>query len=281
VWSALEYGVHSAFITAVLRGAVKRVLAGSGLDAFGRINPPPAEAAPDDEPLRVALDQVLDDLEREGRALGAVARAADADQWSRVGERTGRPPVRADSILLHAVHDASHHQMDLGRGLSALGLGAIRAGGGRGRVAQVNTSTGGVPKHAVDQVDVARDGLAGDHQADDKHHGRPFQAVCLWSTDAIAELRAAGHRVDPGSVGENFTVDGLDWAVLRPGARVRVGSCLLELSFPAVPCKKQAQWFTDGDFSRLAYENNPRWTRWYAWVREPGSVTTNDEVLIV
>ena len=63
-------------------------------------------------------------------------------------------------------------------------------------------------------------------------------------------------------------------SALRPGARLRVGSSLLELSFPAIPCEKQARWFDDHDFSRLAYENNPQWTRWYAWVREPGFTST-------
>jgi len=282
VWSALEYGVHSAFTTAVLRRSIERVLAGDVWNATDRINPHRSHASPDDNPLVVGLDQLLDDLEREGRHISAVAHAARADRWGRRAERAGRPPVGADSILFHAVHDASHHQMDVGRGLSALGLGAARSCGGRnGRVAQINTSAGGVPKSPVDEVNIEYDGLAGDRQADEKHHGRPFQAVCLWSTDAVAELNAAGHHVFAGSVGENFTVDGLDWTSLRPGTRLRVGSSLLELSFPAVPCQKQAQWFTDRDYKRLAYENNPRWTRWYAWVREPGSVATSDEVLIV
>lgn len=282
VWSALEYGVHSVFATAVLRRSLERVLAGDAWNATDRINPPRAHASPDDDPLSVERDRLLDDLEREGRNMAAVAHAAGADGWRRRAERAGRPPVPADFIFFHAVHDASHHQMDVGRGLSALGLGAVCAGRGRvGRVAQINTSAGGVPKRHVDRVDVASDGLVGDRQADEKHHGRPFQAVCLWSTDAIADLTAAGHHVFAGSVGENFTIDGLDWTTLRAGARLRVGSGLLELSFPAVPCRKQAQWFADRDFSRLAYENNPQWTRWYAWVREPGSVATSDEVLVV
>jgi MOSC domain-containing protein YiiM len=282
VWSALEYGVHSSLATSVLRGSLERLLSGGAWNATDRINPPRAHASPDDQPLVIGFDQMLEDIEREGREMAAAARGAEADAWDTRAERAGRPPVRADSILLHAVHDASHHQMDVGRVLSSLGLGAIFAARDRpGRVTQINTSQGGVPKSPVDQVDIEWDGLAGDRQADEKHHGRPFQAVCLWSADALADLIAAGHHVFAGSVGENLTVEGLDWSSLRSGARLRVGSSLLELSFPAVPCGKQAQWFTDRDFSRLAYEKNPRWARWYAWVREPGSVATRDEVLIV
>jgi MOSC domain-containing protein YiiM len=254
VWSALEYGAHTASVTAAHREAIEGV--GSSPAAAG-------------DPALIGLDEVLDDLEREGRDLAAVAHDVDAD-------------LRAQAIVLRAVHDASHHQMDVARGLSALGLGAVVAVGGRaGRVAQLNISSGGVPKSAVDATEITTDGLVGDRQADRKHHGRPFQAVCLWSTDAIADLTAAGHHVRPGSVGENVTVEGLDWTALRPGARLRVGTSLLELSYPAIPCQKQAQWFSDRDFTRLAYERNPQWTRWYAWVREPGSAATGDDVVAV
>lgn len=282
VWSVLEYGVHSARTTSVLRGSLERVLAGAAWHATDRINPPRADASPDDVPPQISVDQLLDDIAREGRELADVARAAAAHTWERRAERAGRPPARADAILLHAVHDASHHQLDVGRVLSSLGLGTVLAtGSGVGRVQQLNISGGGVPKRPIEQATVDWDGLAGDRQADERHHGRPFQAVCLWSTEALADLRADGHRVFPGSVGENVTIEGLDWSTLRAGARLRAGSTLLELSFPAVPCQKQAQWFADGGFGRLAYERNRSWARWYAWVREPGSVATGDEVRII
>jgi len=282
VWSVLEYGVHSASTTATLRATLERVLAGDAPSPTERLNPPRVQASPNDAPLAVHADDVLDDLEREGRDLSAVAQEIDEETWAGRLARPGGEAVRVDRILFHAVHDASHHQMDVGRGLSSIGSAAARAREGRtGRVAQINSSGGGVPKQPVDRVDLTWDGVVGDHQADRKHHGRPFQAVCLWSTDAIADLSAAGHHVFAGAVGENFTVDGLDWRTLRPGTRLRAGSGLLELSFPAVPCQKQAQWFDDRDFTRLAYENNPQWTRWYAWVREPGAVATDDAVLIV
>ena len=281
VWSALEYGVHSAFVTAVLRRSLERVLDGDAWTSTDRVNPPRTQASPDDDPLRVPIDRMLDDIERESRDLAAVVRDAGPG-WDRAAARPDRPPVDASSVLLHAVHDASHHQMDVGRVLSRLGLGAVGSAGPHvGRVAQVSTSAGGVPKLPVESADVTTQGLAGDHQADGRHHGRPFQAVCLWSTEAVTDLSAAGHGVFAGAVGENLTIEGLEWSTLRPGARLRIDSTLLEVSYPAVPCAKQARWFADGDFTRLAYERNPRWSRWYAWVREPGSVSTGDEVLVV
>jgi len=185
--------------------------------------------------------------------------------------------VQADAGLLHAIHDATHHWLDVGRGLAALDVGTPAA---TGRVAQVNTSDGGVPKRAVPRATVGRRGLEGDRQAERLHHGRPFQALCLWSTEVIDELAGHGHALAPGAAGENLTLSGLEWASLRPGARLRVGTALAELSFPATPCAKQTRWFADGDFSRISHGRNPQWTRWYAWVREPGLVRAGDRAVL-
>jgi MOSC domain-containing protein YiiM len=137
-----------------------------------------------------------------------------------------------------------------------------------------------VPKRPVAGGSVGRRGLAGDHQAERRHHGRPFQALCLWSTEVIDALAQAGHPISPGAAGENLTLSGLDWATLRPGARLRVGTALAELSFPATPCVKQTRWFADGDFGRIGHTRNPQWTRWYAWVREPGAVQPGDAAVV-
>ena len=75
-------------------------------------------------------------------------------------------------------------------------------------------------------------------------------------------------------------MSGLPWADMRPGAILSVGTSRLEISFPAVPCKKQAQWFSDGDFRRISNDDNPGWARWYAWVRQPGTVRTGDASLL-
>jgi MOSC domain-containing protein YiiM len=138
-----------------------------------------------------------------------------------------------------------------------------------------------VPKRHVPRATVTLDGLDGDKQRDRKHHGRPFQAVSVWSAEVIEELISAGHPVAPGSAGENLTLSGLPWASLRPGARLRVGQeVLIELSFDVVPCHKQAQWFTDRDYSRISHQANPGWVRWYGWVREGGDVQSGDRVLL-
>jgi MOSC domain-containing protein YiiM len=273
VWSTLEYGVHSALVTAVIRIGLESILAEDGC----RLPNPPSAPGADDQPTAdLHRDLVVAALEREASELGVLARAAAPDGWAHRGHLpTG--PVQAEALLLHAVHDGSHHQMDVGRGLAAIGAGTPPA---RGRLLQISASDGGVPKLAVASGQIDYDGLVGDRQGDRKHHGRPFQAVCLWPDEARRDLADDGHHVAPGTVGENLTLTGIDWPTLRPGSRLRIGTALLEVSFPATPCHKQARWFSDGDFSRLEYDQHPEWVRWYAWVREPGAVRADDVVVV-
>lgn len=148
-----------------------------------------------------------------------------------------------------------------------------------GRVAQLNVSDGGVPKLPVDRVEIGYAGVTTDRQATRQHHGRPWQAVCLWSAEVIAELAAAGHPIAPGSAGENVTIEGIDWVVMRSGVRLRVGSALVQVAAPAVPCKQNAGWFSDRNFDRIHHRHGPV-SRIYATVLEPGNVSTGDPVVL-
>lgn len=175
-----------------------------------------------------------------------------------------------------AVHDCIHLVHDLGRQLHAAGAGVPHQ---RGRVAQLSASDGGVPKAAIDAVEVDASGVVGDRQAVRKLHGRPFQALSLWSADVIDALRAEGHPIHPGAAGENITVAGIDWASLRPGARLRIGEVRCELSLWTTPCRKIDRWF-DGRSTRIDHGRHPGWARVYAWVLEPGAIRTGDEVVV-
>jgi MOSC domain-containing protein YiiM len=146
---------------------------------------------------------------------------------------------------------------------------------------QISVSEGGVPKLPVPEARITVDGLAGDRQRNREVHGGVDQAVCLFSLEVIEALQAEGHAIKPGSSGENLTVAGLDWAQLTPGDRLRIGDAVvLEIVKYTAPCKYNAQWFTDGDFSRISQKKHPGWSRLYARVLAEGVVRPGDAVTL-
>ena len=145
-----------------------------------------------------------------------------------------------------------------------------------GTVVQLNVSGGGVPKSPVERAEVGLRGLVGDRQAARKHHGRPWQALSLWSAEVIESLQAEGHPIERGSAGENVTVAGIDWSVMRPGVRFSVGEVEAVVSAYAIPCAKNAQWFADRDYNRILHDRHPGTSRVYATVLRPGLVSTGN-----
>lgn len=164
-----------------------------------------------------------------------------------------------------------------GRQVTARGYGMPAQ---TGRVTGLSLGTDGLPKLPVGTADVTAAGLVGDRQKNRKHHGRVWQALCLWSAEVIHALRAEGHPVFPGACGENMLISDVDWAALRPGTRLRIGSALAEVSMPTVPCKQIRPYFADGAIGRVAHERYPGSSRWYATVVEPGTVAVSDVVAV-
>jgi MOSC domain-containing protein YiiM len=271
VWSATEYASHSADVVA----GIGRLL--HGLLTFGalRLDPPPPTGASGSEPADAAIGRLAGNLTRLEAKAAAFGAGSD-ERWTTTAD-LGDEVLDAASAVRHAVHEVSHHLMDVGRGLHLLGAGAPTQ---EGSVAQLNASDGGVPKTPVKVAEVGDRGLLGDRQADRRHHGRPLQALCLWSVEVIDALRAQGHPIHPGAAGENITLTGIDWTTVRPGTQILLGNVLVEVSAWSTPCAKNAPWFADGDFTRIDHELHPGWSRAYAWVREPGTLRPGDPAIV-
>ena len=148
-----------------------------------------------------------------------------------------------------------------------------------GRVYRINVSSGGVPKHAVDEAELGWGGIDGDGHDDKEHHGGPDQALCIYSIERLRVLRSEGHPAEPGSMGENLTLSGLDTAGLEPGNRLRVGDTEVELTHYASPCTTIAGSFIDGGFSRVLHARHPGDSRLYARVITPGQIHVGDVVV--
>ena len=149
-----------------------------------------------------------------------------------------------------------------------------------GRVESVQTSRGGVPKLAVFEAFISEGGVSGDAHNQPQFHGGPDRAVVLYALERIRALQAEGHPIAPGTTGENLTVSGLDWDVLAPGTRLRVGGVLLEISKYATPCRTIAGSFSDADFRRIGQAQHPGWSRLCARVLEAGLVRPGDSITI-
>ena len=146
---------------------------------------------------------------------------------------------------------------------------------------QISVSDGGVPKSAVPDAQVTVDGLAGDRQRNSRIHGGPDRAVCLYSLEVITALRAEGHAITPGASGENLTIAGLEWAAIRPGDVLIIGSAVrLEILSYTSPCRFNAQWFLHGDYSRISQQRHPGSSRLYARVLCEGPVRRGDPVRV-
>lgn len=151
----------------------------------------------------------------------------------------------------------------------------------RGLVASVNVSAGGVPKRAIERARVRESGMEGDRQRNLKYHGGPSRALCLYSLELIAILRAEGHPIGIGTTGENLTLSGIDWALMVPGVALRAGEAELELTAYAPPCRVIADSFTGRRLGRISEQANAGWSRLYAKVRLEGAIWRGSVVMLL
>jgi MOSC domain-containing protein YiiM len=146
-----------------------------------------------------------------------------------------------------------------------------------GRIVQLSVSNGGVPKRAVATARITRFGLEGDAHRNREHHGGPERAVCLFAMEAIRELQAEGHPLVPGALGENVTLEGLDWSAVQPGVRLQLGDeVVLEVTRYTTPCFNIRPAFRGGDYSLVSEKRHPGRSRVYARVLATGTLRAGD-----
>ena len=139
-------------------------------------------------------------------------------------------------------------------------------------------SAGGVPKLPVERARVGVEGMEGDHQRNRRFHGGPNRALCLYSLELLHHLADEGHPVAPGTMGENVTISGLDWAALTPGVRLAIGEVEAEVTGYAAPCEQIAGSFADRAFKRVGQKVNPGWSRVYVKILRTGNLAVGDRV---
>lgn len=143
------------------------------------------------------------------------------------------------------------------------------------------TVTTAIWKHPVGgRVAVAGVNLDGDEQADRRVHGGADKAIYAYSLDDTDWWEAQlGRPLGPGAFGENLSTRGIDLRAALVGARWRVGSALLEVRQPRIPCFKLGLRMDDPRFpKRFAEAERPGL---YLAVVESGEVGAGDPIEVV
>ena len=138
----------------------------------------------------------------------------------------------------------------------------------------------GIRKRSIDgPVTIGTQNVAGDSICDLEHHGGADQAVYAYSSDDYAWWsEQLGSELEPGTFGENLTIDGLP-SDLNVGDRLLIGDVLLEATAPRIPCNTLAAQMQDRQFG-LAFRRAERPGIYFRVLNE-GEVAAGDSVTFV
>ena len=122
--------------------------------------------------------------------------------------------------------------------------------------------------------------LDGDDQSDRRVHGGDRKAVYAYAREDLDWWAATlGQPIGAGTFGENLTTDGIDVSGAVVGERWRVGTALLEVTQPRLPCYKlEARMGRPGFITEFIDGGRPGA---YLRIVEPGDVGAGDAVQVL
>lgn len=111
----------------------------------------------------------------------------------------------------------------------------------------------------IDAVQVTRQGLGGDVICDMANHGGVDQAVYVYGLpDYEWWSGQLGRTLEPGTFGENLTVNGLLSSDFLIGDFLHIGEVILQITAPRIPCVTLAARMGDPAFvKRFRYGERP------------------------
>src|SRR6266851_421010 len=122
--------------------------------------------------------------------------------------------------------------------------------------------------------------LAGDDQADRGAHGGPDKAVYAYAVeDARWWEQEIGRSLISGEFGENLTTEGIELNDALVGERWQIGTAVLEVSEPRIPCWRLGVRMDDKMFPRRFTEALRPGT--YLRIVVEGEVGAGDEIRVV
>ncbi len=152
----------------------------------------------------------------------------------------------------------------------------VRTGDWTGDVGATGIDKRGVPQ----RVRIFDDHVDGDHVMDTTHHGGPYKAVYAYShEDTMWWETKIGRGLPPGSFGENLTTAGLDINHARIGERWRIGTVVLQVTEPRIPCRVFAGFWERPHLVREFTEAGRSGT--YLRIIEAGEVRAGDRIVVI
>ena len=123
--------------------------------------------------------------------------------------------------------------------------------------------------------------LDGDQQADLSVHGGPYKAVYAYPSEHYGYWRRELPEMDlpPGMFGENFTTEGLGEDELHIGDRFRIGSGVVMVRQPRMPCYKLAAKFQRDDMIERFLRSGR--SGFYFSVEQEGEVGVGDSFELI
>ena len=128
------------------------------------------------------------------------------------------------------------------------------------------------------EVEVGQLGIEGDRQADLQVHGGYDKAVYAYSHTHYSHCSDIMKKSfgEFGLVGENLTIDNFDENDVFIGDEYQIGTTLLQISQPRIPCYKIGIKMNSREFPKLFSQSGLLGS--YMRVKETGSINIGDSV---
>ncbi|MFI4876449.1 MAG: MOSC domain-containing protein [Blastopirellula sp. JB062] len=141
-------------------------------------------------------------------------------------------------------------------------------------VAVCVSQSGGIPRYAVEAIELTSRGVVGDKHRYLEHETNE-RAVSLFDVELYDQLQLDAAVPPPGSVGENVAVAGVGLADLQVGAEIDLGAARVQLTRRWTPC------YARHPVTGKTRPNRQKLFGWFAMIAVAGKVAAGDVVSVV
>jgi MOSC domain-containing protein YiiM len=128
------------------------------------------------------------------------------------------------------------------------------------------------------RVALVRNNIEGDQQSDHTVHGSPYQAVYGYPVEHYRfwSKQFPGMHLPHGMFGENLTTEGFTEEDVYIGDQFRVGTAVLQVTQPRMPCYKLAIRFGRADIVKRFWQSER--SGYYLSVVSEGNLAAGDSI---